>query len=323
MPVYNGEKYLAEAIESVLSQSFGEFEFIIVNDGSTDGTEKIIRSYSDSRIRYINLVQNVGLSEALNAGLAVAQGKYIARMDADDLSSPTRFARQVNFLDGHPDYVAVGCFVAKMDQNREFVTSEGGRFLDDDDLRLGLAVENVYYHGEVMFRGDVVKEQQLHYRKESYPADDYQMWCDLSKFGKFGLVEQILYVYMVNEQGISHTKRVLMKEKVREVSNAYVTAHGRPLQTLREINNFGNKVRNLKNKKMLLEGVWIEVDIKYYYLRFMGLAARRFVFEQPWQSGYLLINCASIDFLYFAKMFWRYVVSAAKFVFGKILPRTA
>jgi glycosyltransferase involved in cell wall biosynthesis len=323
MPVYNGEQYLAEAMESILRQSFGDFEFIIVNDGSTDGTDRIIKSYSDSRIKYMNFAQNVGLSEALNAGLAVAQGKYIARMDADDLSAPTRLAAQVKFLEEHADHVAVGCFVAKLDQNRKLLVSEGGRFLDDEDLRLGLAVENVYYHGEVMFRGDVVKGQRLYYRKEAYPADDYQMWCELSKYGKLRVVEQILYLYMVNENGISQTKRALMKRKVREVSSEYVMVNGRPLKTLNEINDFANKVRKLQNKEMLFQNVWVEVDVKYYYLRFMALASRRFLFEQPWHAIYLLMYCASLDILYFVKIFWRYVISGVKFVFGKTLTRTA
>ena len=99
MAVYNGEKYLLEAIESILNQTYTNFEFLIINDGSTDSTEEIILSYSDQRIRYIKNEQNLKLIASLNKGLDLAKGKYIARMDADDISLPDRLEKQVNFLE--------------------------------------------------------------------------------------------------------------------------------------------------------------------------------------------------------------------------------
>ena len=108
MPAYNAEAYIGAAMESILSQSFGDFEFLILNDCSTDGTEAIIQSYDDPRIVYIKNEKNMGVAATLNKGLAAAQGEYIARMDADDFSLPQRFEKQVAYLDAHPEVVVLG-----------------------------------------------------------------------------------------------------------------------------------------------------------------------------------------------------------------------
>src|SRR6266540_4812162 len=103
MPVYNGELYLKEAIDSIFKQSFTDYEFIVIDDGSTDRSAEIIGNYHDPRLQVITLPKNRGLSVALNVGLEVANGMYIARMDCDDLSHPARLEKEVKFLDEHPD----------------------------------------------------------------------------------------------------------------------------------------------------------------------------------------------------------------------------
>ena len=108
MSVYNGERFLREAVECILNQTFRDFEFLIINDGSTDGTRDIILSYKDSRIRLVNNKDNVGLTKSLNKGLAMSSGELVARQDSDDISSLHRLAQQVNFLDSHPEVVAIG-----------------------------------------------------------------------------------------------------------------------------------------------------------------------------------------------------------------------
>ena len=110
MPVYNGEKYLAEAIDSILNQTFTDFEFIIVDDGSTDGSAEIIRTYQerDERVRLLQLERNMGIADARNAGIAVAKGEFIAAMDADDASLPERLEQQVQFLRSHPEIGGLG-----------------------------------------------------------------------------------------------------------------------------------------------------------------------------------------------------------------------
>ena len=117
MPVLNGEKYLKLAIESILSQSYKDFEFIIIDDGSTDKTEQIIKSYKDPRIVYIKNPSNLGLSKSYNIGIKVAQGQYVTRMDADDISTKNRFEKQLNFLIQHKSIGIVGSSVTLIDEN--------------------------------------------------------------------------------------------------------------------------------------------------------------------------------------------------------------
>ena len=114
LPAYNAEKYLAPAIESILQQSFKDFEFIILNDGSTDNTEKIILSYTDSRIKYIKNEKNLKLIKTLNKGIELAKGKYIARMDADDIALPTMLEECYTFFETHPEYSIVAPSVRKI-----------------------------------------------------------------------------------------------------------------------------------------------------------------------------------------------------------------
>ena len=108
LPAYNAQDTIAESIDSILNQSFRDFELIVINDGSTDATEKVIAQYDDSRIRYFANPGNQGLIYTLNRGLELSQGKYIARMDADDISLPARFEKQVRILEEHPEIIVCG-----------------------------------------------------------------------------------------------------------------------------------------------------------------------------------------------------------------------
>ena len=120
MPAYNAEKYIGEAIASVLNQTFTDFELLIINDGSTDTTKQIIDSFTDSRIRLINQT-NQGIAAALNIGLLNAKADLIARFDADDICMPERLMIQYNFLSDHPDYIIVGADADFIDMNGNFV----------------------------------------------------------------------------------------------------------------------------------------------------------------------------------------------------------
>ncbi len=118
MPVYNAERYVAAAIESILQQTFSDFELIIINDGATDRSRDIARSFADPRIVHVDHAHNIGLARSLNRGMEMARGEYIARQDADDLSRRNRLARQVAFLDRHPDVVLLGTRVGWIDERR-------------------------------------------------------------------------------------------------------------------------------------------------------------------------------------------------------------
>ena len=122
MPVYNGEKYLCEAIDSILNQTYTDFEFIILNDGSTDKTEEIILSYDDPRIVYVKNETNLQIVKTLNKGIALAKGKYIARMDADDISLPERFEKQLKFMEQYPSIDVCGTWMRIIDKPKQVWT---------------------------------------------------------------------------------------------------------------------------------------------------------------------------------------------------------
>ncbi len=173
MPVYNGQTYLKDAIDSVLSQSFGDFELLIINDGSTDDTERIIKSYSDERIKYFNFDHN-GLVASLNFGLKNANGEFIARMDADDICLPERLEKQLKFFEHNYEYVLVGSRAVKIDQFGEVVGELDYPPLEWKDIKKYSLLHNPFIHPSIMFRKsilDIVGEY-----REFKGADDYEFW---------------------------------------------------------------------------------------------------------------------------------------------------
>jgi len=176
MSVYNGERYLREAVESILNQTFTDFEFIIIDDGSTDSTWQILTAYAmrDPRIVLIRNEKNVGLTKSLNKGLALARGEYIARQDADDVSLPQRLERQVAFLDNHAEFALVGCRPLLIDKAGN--TSSIKQVPTDwNVLRAALLIENVLCHGSVVLRR-VCLETVGFYREFFRAAQDYDLW---------------------------------------------------------------------------------------------------------------------------------------------------
>jgi len=189
MSVYNGEKYLRESVESILNQTFTSFEFIIVNDGSTDSSLDIIRSYDDDRIRLIDNEQNIGLTKSLNKALRFAGGEYIARQDADDVSLPNRLERQVNYLEKHPEVAVLGTSVYLIDEDGKTTTKVvalAGPTLKD--LHKG----NQFTHGSVMFKKDIVAELGGYNESLRY-VQDYELWLRLAKKHHIGNLREPLY----------------------------------------------------------------------------------------------------------------------------------
>jgi GT2 family glycosyltransferase len=180
LPVWNGERYLREAIDSILSQTFRDFEFLIINDGSTDSSPAILASYHDPRIRVVNNATNLGLTRTLNHGLSLVTGEYTARQDADDISEPNRLARQVAYLDAHRQVALVGCSYKKIGPSGEEL---GDRPLPTDcsDLRWALLFYNPFIHSAVMFRQELVKNTVGRYN-EAFPyVQDYDLWSRIAR----------------------------------------------------------------------------------------------------------------------------------------------
>ncbi|OLQ92075.1 hypothetical protein BIY22_16315 [Vibrio panuliri] len=204
LPAYNAQETLSRAIESLLVQTFADFELIVINDGSTDGTRDIIQQFKDPRIKAVHLAENGGLINALNLGLTMAERRYIARMDADDISLPSRFAEQVAFLDAHLDYVACGTSIINFTEMLgNGVRESYMRYpTSDEEIRVALHFfERNICHPTVMFRSAAIKENGIRYRKEYLHAEDYQFWIELSKLGKlYNLPKGLVKYYRHNEQ---------------------------------------------------------------------------------------------------------------------------
>jgi exopolysaccharide biosynthesis predicted pyruvyltransferase EpsI/GT2 family glycosyltransferase len=190
MPTLNAATYLKESIDSILSQTFSNYEFLIVDDNSRDGTREIIGSYNDSRIILID-GPNKGISSALNVGIKMAQGEYIARMDADDISMPTRFEKQIQYLDTHPNCGMVGCKVTIFGDK----TFTWNLETDNETLHTDMLFYLPCVHPTVMFRKSVLKDNNLLYNIEYSATEDYEFFARISKYTDIANIDEILLQY--------------------------------------------------------------------------------------------------------------------------------
>lgn len=211
MAVYNGEKYLREAIESILNQTYTNFEFLIINDGSTDTTEEIILSYRDERIRYIKNEHNLKLIASLNKGLDLANGKYIARMDADDVSIPERLEKQVEFMERNLNHILVASCVSFIPNEKIY----GTQSLSSNEIRLKLLSNNCIYHTSVMLRKSMLDGH--YYSKDYLHIEDYEFWTRLIGIGKFFILDLKLVKYRVHSESICQKNEEFQYKQVKLV----------------------------------------------------------------------------------------------------------
>jgi hypothetical protein len=204
MGVYNGERYLAEALESILSQSFKDFECIIVDDGSTDRTPAILGSYAvrDARIQIVRQ-NNRGLTASLNHALRLARGRFVARMDADDVCVPDRFAMQVDFLQAHPDVGVLGGAFEMVDSTGKFLCTQSMP-KGDTEIRDSLLDSCAFLHPSVMMRTESLRAVDGY--RDILCAEDYDLWLRLAETVKLANLSQVLIRYRIHTEQISLTK---------------------------------------------------------------------------------------------------------------------
>lgn len=201
MSVYNCERYVGEAVKSMLQQTFSDFEFIIVNDGSTDQTPEILRQFDDPRILVIDQ-RNSGLTVSLNRGIRLAKGEYIARMDADDLSEPERLEKQVEALDRNPGIGVVSCWYKVIDENG-FLLAYKRLPNDVKQLAKLLMRDNPICHGSVMMRKRAIQTVGLYNENLRY-AQDYELWLRMLRQGYgFYVIPEFLYSYRISPDSVS------------------------------------------------------------------------------------------------------------------------
>jgi len=195
MPVYNGERYLRQSIESILNQTFKDFEFLIVDDASQDSSRDIIRSYADGRIRLIENADNLGLVKTLNRGLLLAEAEYIARQDQDDISHPTRLEKQAAFLNDHPEIVLLGTRVNNIDGNGRSCKSYGYYIVTSElAIRWQVMFDNPFVHSTVMMRSQIVRQMGGYDDHFGY-CEDYDLFSRLAQSYKATNLKEILCDY--------------------------------------------------------------------------------------------------------------------------------
>ena len=208
MPAYNVAKFLNESIDSILNQTYTNFKFVIINDGSCDETEDIILSYKDPRIEYIKNKKNLGYIASLNKGIDLISSKYIVRMDADDIAVPHRLERQLEFMESRPD-VAV-CGSGKINFFSGKVNSETSVYTitDEKQLLLSSIFNTSIPHPSAILRNQILQNTGLRYDEAYYYAEDKAMWLDMAQYGNLANILEPLIKYRIhlNQVSIEHNE---------------------------------------------------------------------------------------------------------------------
>ncbi len=205
LPVYNVENYIGEAIESILQQTIQDFEILIIDDCSTDNTLDVVRAYDDERIKIITKACNKGLIDSLNIGFELAKGKYIARMDGDDISNLKRFEKQLYILENNPDIKACGCWLqefgisSKIKKQNELHEEISANLLWNCSMTLG----------SVMM--DSLWAKQFQFNELKKHVEDYDFWAKMHTKGRFYNIQEVLYHYRVHNSQVSHLHHTTQK----------------------------------------------------------------------------------------------------------------
>jgi glycosyltransferase involved in cell wall biosynthesis len=226
MSVYNGALYLREAIDSILNQTFKDFEFIIINDYSSDNSEEILKEYAekDKRVKVITNKFNLGLTKSLNIGIKESQGRYIARMDADDIAYPERLQKQINFLENNLDYGVVGAFAKVINDKGESV--DNFEYEETDrEIKNSLIKWNSIIHPLAFMRKSVLNKVCGYDESFKY-AQDYDLWLRLSKKTKFINLPEYLLYYRISDKSITGSKNkeqalCAMRARWNAIKNGY------------------------------------------------------------------------------------------------------
>ena len=225
MPVYNAERYLRPALDSILAQTFSDFEFLIINDGSSDGSRKVIESYTDPRIKLVDNPSNMGLARTLNRGLGMATGELIARQDADDVSCPDRLRQQVECLDSHPETALVGTQTRIIDENgRPSGLRHYDRCCEYESIRWDLLFGNSFTHTSVMFRRKIVVDEMGGYDETFMYEQDYDLWSRVACRYRVTNIPLVLVDYRIHPVSMSNTMRGVMAEEHRRVIQRHSSA---------------------------------------------------------------------------------------------------
>ena len=215
MPVYNGEKYLAEAIESVLNQTYSNFELIILNDKSTDSSKAIIQSYQtkDDRIVFIDKTENVGPATLRSEGFDVAKGEFIALLDADDIAMPNRFEKQIHILRNNENIGVCGSWFTTFGEKVSDKIIQHPE--NHNQIKVNFLIDCTIGNSTAFFRKNLL--EGIRYDKDFVPAEDYHLWSRLITKTQFHIIQESLVRYRIHDTNISQTKIDNVKRSTKRV----------------------------------------------------------------------------------------------------------
>jgi len=266
MPVYNAENFLKEAIDSILNQTFKDFEFLIINDASTDDSKKIIMSYDDKRIRYLENKKNLGVAKTLNRGLRLAKGEYLARMDADDISLPNRLELQYRKLKGDKNLAIIFSNINWINENGKSISifSIYKLSTSPEEIYYDLQFRNYLMHPTVIFNRETIINEFGGY-DERCEAEDNDLWLRVSKKYKIVKLNKVLVKVRRSKQ----SKSVLFRKTLNEstiiiAQNNLQSLIGKPIKAdvvsiLADINPFSHSQQKIKEALIILNEVNIKI----------------------------------------------------------------
>lgn len=261
MPVHNGAAFVRESIESILRQTYVDFEILIINDGSTDTTPEILAALAaaDTRVRVAGGMERLGFSGALNHGLELARGEFIARMDADDIALPDRLQVQFNFFRAHPDVGLCGGRVESFGQRT------GGFHrppLTADETLCYALFDNPFAHPTVMFRRELFAHQKLRFDPTFCPADDYELWSRCLRIFPCINLDRVVLRYRVHSQSLTQAEWGDMDRHAARVAARELAALGLApdAETVRFHRNLGRgRCFPIRRREELLRGErWLQ-----------------------------------------------------------------
>ena len=204
MSIYNGERYLNESIESIINQTFKDFEFIIIDDGSTDKSNQIINSYNDSRIKLLENNKNIGLTKSLNKGLELCKGEFIARMDGDDISLPIRLEKQVNYMEKNKNVDVCGSWSMTIGKS----VGEIRKYpRNHEEIRCQLLLNNIMCHSSVIIREKSISEGNIRYNPSLLYAQDFYFFVRMINDYRFSNIPDVLIRYRIHDNQIAEKKK--------------------------------------------------------------------------------------------------------------------
>ncbi len=211
LPCYNAQDYLSDALISIVNQTYENLEILCINDGSTDDTAKILEEFAkrDSRICVVHNVENLKLIQTLNKGISLAQGEYIARMDADDISLPERFEKQFEFLSSK-DYDIISCF-SDLILNDRIVKGNRFEFTDFPYINFYLHLVNPLVHTGILAKTSVLKQNSYSTEQKALHNEDYQLWSQLALNQKIGIIPEVLVHYRMHAESVSAQNNALQQ----------------------------------------------------------------------------------------------------------------